>query len=87
MTATTCCIANSDSAGVPDAPGVQTLPGGAGARWADEAGFDISLVEESLGYSHEKRLLQHQAAPDLVLEMERAGHCVRELNRLLLRRR
>jgi hypothetical protein len=45
---------------------------------AIQAGFDISLIEESLSYSHEKRLLQHQAALDLVLEMERAGQTLRE---------
>lgn len=45
---------------------------------AIQAGFDISLVEKSLSYSHEKRLLQHQAALDLVLEMERAGQTPRE---------
>lgn len=44
---------------------------------AVRAGFDLSLIEESLGYSHEKRLLQHQAALDLVLEMERAGRYLR----------
>ncbi len=45
---------------------------------AIQAGFDLSLIEESLGYSHEKRLLQHQAALDLVLETERAGQALRE---------
>ena len=45
---------------------------------AIQAGFDISLIEESLGYSHEKRLMQHQAALDVVLEMERAGQKLRE---------
>lgn len=45
---------------------------------AIRAGFDLSLIEESLSYSHEKRLLQHQAALDLVLEMERAGRYLRE---------
>ncbi len=45
---------------------------------AIRAGFDLSLIEEGLGYSYEKRLLQHQAALDLVLEMERAGRALRE---------
>ena len=45
---------------------------------AIRAGFDISLIEESLGYSHEKRLLQHQSALDLVLEVEREGRALRE---------
>jgi hypothetical protein len=45
---------------------------------AIEAGFDISLIETSLGYSYEQRVLQHQAALDLALELERAGRELRD---------
>jgi hypothetical protein len=45
---------------------------------AEAAGFDISLIRENLGYSYEQRLIQHQAALDLVLEMERAGQKLRD---------
>jgi hypothetical protein len=40
---------------------------------AQAAGFDMSLIRESLALSCEQRILQHQAALDLMLEMERAG--------------
>jgi hypothetical protein len=40
---------------------------------AERAGFDLSLVEESLSYSYEQRALHHQEALNLVLEMEKAG--------------
>jgi hypothetical protein len=45
---------------------------------AEEAGFDLSLVEESLRLSPERRLLQHQAALELMLAMEQAGRELRE---------
>ena len=45
---------------------------------AEAAGFDLSLIRESLGLSYEQRALQHQAALDLVLEMERAGQRLRD---------
>jgi hypothetical protein len=40
---------------------------------AERSGFDMSLIEVSLGYSCDQRALQHQAALELMLEMERAG--------------
>lgn len=40
---------------------------------AERAGIDLSLLEVSLGYSYDKRAHQHQAALELVLELERAG--------------
>jgi hypothetical protein len=40
---------------------------------AERAGIDLSLIEVSLGYSYDKRALQHQAALELALELERAG--------------
>jgi hypothetical protein len=43
---------------------------------AERAGFDSSLIEESLALSHEQRAVQHQRALDLALEMERAGRSV-----------
>ena len=44
---------------------------------ARQAGFDPSLNDASLSYSYEKRALQHQAALDLALELERIGRELR----------
>jgi hypothetical protein len=48
---------------------------------AERAGFDLSLLEESLNYSYEERAVHHQRALDLALEMERAGRQLRERSR------
>jgi len=40
---------------------------------AKRAGIDMSLIETSLGYSYDKRAIQHQAA----LELERIGRQLR----------
>ena len=45
---------------------------------AERAGFDLSLVEESLSYSYEQRALHHQAALNLALEMENAGRRIHD---------
>ncbi len=45
---------------------------------AERAGFDLSLIRVSLSYTYEQRAVQHQAAVDLMLEMERAGKRLRE---------
>ena len=45
---------------------------------AERAGFDLSLIEVSLGYSYDKRAQQHQAALELALEFERAGRQLRD---------
>ncbi len=45
---------------------------------AERAGFDLSLIDQSLSLSYEQRALQHQAALDLLLEMERAGQKLRD---------
>ena len=45
---------------------------------AEAAGFDMSLVRENLRLSYEQRVIQHQAALDLMLEMERAGKKLRD---------
>src|SRR5262245_55007040 len=45
---------------------------------AERAGFDMSLIRVSLGYSYDQRAIQHQAALDLMLEMERAGQKLRD---------
>jgi hypothetical protein len=45
---------------------------------AERAGFDLSLIEESLSYSYEQRALHHQAALNLAIEMERAGRQLRD---------
>lgn len=40
---------------------------------AERAGFDLTLIEDSLRLSHEERLLQHERALQFVLAMECAG--------------
>ena len=45
---------------------------------AERAGFDLSLIEESLSYSYEQRAVHHQAALNLALEIERAGRQLRD---------
>jgi hypothetical protein len=45
---------------------------------AEQAGFDLSLIEESLSYTYEQRALHHQAALNLAIEMEKAGQQLRE---------
>lgn len=45
---------------------------------ARRAGFDLSLIDESLALSYDERARQHQAALDLALELERAGRQLRE---------
>jgi hypothetical protein len=45
---------------------------------AEHAGFDLSLIRVSLGYTYDQRAIQHQAALDLMLEMERAGQQLRD---------
>jgi hypothetical protein len=45
---------------------------------AEQAGFDLSLVEASLRLSPEQRLVQHQAALGWVLAAEQAGRELRE---------
>lgn len=44
---------------------------------AELAGFDMSLIEANLSYSYEKRVLLHDAALLLALEMERIGRQLR----------
>lgn len=48
------------------------------AEIAEAAGFDIRLIRTSLSYTYDQRVLQHQAALELLLEMERAGRKLRE---------
>ncbi|HEV2272436.1 MAG TPA: hypothetical protein VGR92_23525 [Steroidobacteraceae bacterium] len=45
---------------------------------AAQAGFDLSLIDESLRLSFDQRALQHQEALNLALELERAGRKLRE---------
>ena len=52
---------------------------------AERAGFDSSLIEESLALSHEQRAIQHQRALDLALEMERAGRILRDQDLLAVK--
>ena len=44
---------------------------------AVRAGFDLSLVDVSLGYDYTKRAEQHQAALDLALALADAGRRLR----------
>jgi hypothetical protein len=44
---------------------------------AQRAAIDLSLIEVSLSYSYDKRALQHQAALELALELERIGRELR----------
>jgi hypothetical protein len=57
--------------------GKYVCPPDAGPAWraAVDYGFDMSLVEETLGMTPEQRLDQHQRALDLVLEVMAAGEC------------
>lgn len=45
---------------------------------AEQAGFDLSLVDESLRCSPEQRALQHQMALELALELEKRGQQLRD---------
>lgn len=45
---------------------------------AEQAGFDMSLIDESLRCSYEQRALQHQEALNLALELERIGQQLRD---------
>ncbi len=45
---------------------------------AEQAGFDMSLIDESLRLTYEQRALQHQAALNLALALEEAGRQFRE---------
>jgi hypothetical protein len=47
-------------------------------RTAELAGFDLSLIDESLRISPEQRVLQHQQALTLMLQLEMAGKEFRE---------
>jgi hypothetical protein len=41
---------------------------------AEQAGIDLSLIEESLRLTPELRALQHQAALEMALQLEAAYH-------------
>lgn len=45
---------------------------------AELAGFDLSLVDESLRCSYEERARQHQSALELALELESIGQRLRD---------
>lgn len=45
---------------------------------AEQAGFDMSLIDESMRCSYEQRALQHQEALNLALELERIGQQLRD---------
>jgi hypothetical protein len=47
-------------------------------RTAELAGFDLTLIDESLRISPEQRALQHQQALTLALQLEMAGKDFRE---------
>ena len=41
---------------------------------AERAGIDLSLIDESLRLTPERRALQHQAALEMALQLEAAYH-------------
>jgi hypothetical protein len=45
---------------------------------ATRAGIDLGLIDDNLRLTPEQRALQHQAALDFALEVERAGQTLRE---------
>ena len=45
---------------------------------AERAGVDLSLIDESLGYSYDERAVHHQRALNMALEFERAGDELRD---------
>jgi hypothetical protein len=47
-------------------------------RDAEQAGFDLSLVDEALRCSYEQRALAHEAALVLALELEEIGQRLRD---------
>lgn len=44
-----------------------------------QAGFDMSLIDESLRLTYEQRAIQHREALNLALALERAGQLLGEL--------
>jgi hypothetical protein len=55
--------------------GKYVMPPDAGPAWraAHEHGFDMSLVEASLGLTPEERLAEHQQVINFLLEVQEAG--------------
>ena len=47
------------------------------AEAAERAGFDLSLIDANLSYSYDQRVLLHDGALALALEMERVGRELR----------
>ena len=45
---------------------------------AERVGFDLSLIDANLSYSYEKRILLHDHALALVLELKQAGRRLRD---------
>lgn len=45
---------------------------------AEQAGFDMSLIDESLRLTYEQRALQHQEALNLAFALEAAGRQLRD---------
>jgi len=48
------------------------------AEVAARAGIDLALIDDNLGLTHTERAMQHQAALEFALEIERAGIALRE---------
>ena len=48
---------------------------------AEQAGIDLSLIDESLRLTPEQRALQHQSALDMALQLECAYHASRSKRR------
>lgn len=59
-------------------PGCMTRRDRSVSEVAARAGIDLGLIEDNLRLSFEQRVLQHQDALNLALELERAGRRLRE---------
>ena len=64
-----------DPAPLPQMNGEYVMPPDAGPAWraAVDYGFDMSLLEESLGLTPEQRLAEHQRVLDFLIEVQEAG--------------
>jgi hypothetical protein len=64
-----------DAATLAQMNGEYVMPPDAGPAWraAVDYGFDMSLLEESLGLTPEQRLAEHQRVLDFLIEVQEAG--------------
>lgn len=64
-----------DAATLAQMNGEYVMPPDAGPAWraAQEAGIDMSLIEEALKLTPEQRLAEHQQVINFLLEVQEAG--------------